>query len=272
MLHNRTLAGKLKRMSEQLPGGVPTPWFETKAAYAAATAYTYPGATPVLTTLARCFVHVDSAERRGLGAAVASLRALDEILDANKPPKPGLANPPPAAERLRTYRMFEASLTNPGATPDPRTIPWVRSSTLNSVRFWGEALRSRSETNRSRTLAAVRAIGDISVQKARTTDITEYRNLLVQEGRWLSPWVFGSLNCGDSPAHKELLEWGAHLGAAGVLFFAALDLKEDYDEGRVRIPASLGGRFRLAAGIRHHLGPLAIGLIRGMASRLSLRH
>lgn len=235
-------------MSEQAPIYNPQEWqaggrfFDL---YASATSYTYPSVVArTVKRKAAAFVTLDWLDKRCIDGGLSSMRAFDDMLDNEMSSDPSFPNlPDDPVERLAFFDQCAEWVASPD-TPINREGPaWVRPVVLDNVELLREILRARSPEDRERVIDAIKGVGRLSIQKAETTNLDRYRELLIEEGRLVAHWVLGTLgHQGRSQDHIALNDWAENIGVSGVLVMAAVRLPKSNAAGRAGLASTLANR------------------------------
>lgn len=168
---------------------------------------------------------------------------LDHMLDES----------PDREASLHAYTSLVGTLALPKEVLD---IPsWVRPEVPGSVVLLCNAVNELSQEDKAAISVKAQRIGEISLEKCAIDDVVEYCAVLSEEGALSSDVV---IECMDShtqntDAYKRLRAFNARAMVAATLLDAAIDMKQDFNDGLTNVDPTLRNRLFLYRKALKHL-------------------
>lgn len=150
---------------------------------------------------------------------------------------------------------------------------WVRPEVTDSIDLLRNSLEGLPQKNKDTIAHKARRIGEISTEKAAQGDVAAYCAILAEEGALSSDVVIEcvGLQMQNANGYPRLHAFNRRAMAAATILDAAIDLKQDYEDGLTRVSSSRRNHLFLYRKAFQHLPYIVKNLgIRGVLTMIKV--
>lgn len=205
-------------------------------AYAAVLSNTYLRKLPFAMMLMQRFgVPSDPENHERIKRGLVCMGWLDHMLD----------EAPDREASLQAYADLVDTLTQP---KEALNLPsWIRPEVQDSIVLLRNAISELPQENKSAIVRKAQRIGATSLEKASADSAADYSVILSEEGALSSDVVIECLDTHTQKtnAYSRLHTFNARAMTAATLLDAAIDLRQDYQNGLTKVAPSLRNRLFL---------------------------